>query len=229
MAKKPKISTAGVNMVTLATIANGTVTHLSQAEGLPLFQHVPALIEVNTGDLDPAGNAAVRLTAAGNEMVAAGALNAGGGKPDTKPAVTKFAIMSNVVPPASMRGAGLKHGTRSSQYPFEDLQIGQSFFVPVSADIPDPVKTIGSTVSSANMRYRTETGETVSKTRIKRGSDHKAVKDAAGNPVKETVTVPVYKQDRKFIIRPIKTGVKYGEWTADADGALVARVELSAE
>ena len=48
--------------------------------------------------------------------------------------------------------------------------------------------------------------------------------DDAGNKVKETVTVPVYKQDRKFSIRPVKAGETYGQWQAPADGALIGRV-----
>jgi hypothetical protein len=109
-------------------------------------------------------------------------------------------------------------------YPFDSLEVGQSFFVPVSEKHPDPVKTLGSTVSSANMRYAEETGEHKTVNRAKRGEDRKALLDASGNKIMEQVSIPVYKHTRKFSIRGVEAGKSYGSWIAPATGALIARV-----
>ena len=95
--------------------------------------------------------------------------------------------------------------------------------IPVSDKHKDPVKTLGSTVSSANMRFAEPTGETKQVNRTKRGPGNKAVKDQNGENVRETKTVDVYKPTRKFNIRPVEAGVSYGQWVAPANGALIAR------
>ncbi|HNA21767.1 MAG TPA: hypothetical protein PLN40_10200 [Agitococcus sp.] len=214
MAKKSKNK---VDTGLLAGIASGAVTHISKDDGLPLLEHNPQLIEVNTNMLDDAGNAAVRLTDAGKKMINGN---------DTSPVVSdaKYAVISNAVLPASKRGGG--KGGAPVVYPFDSLEIGQSFFVPVSDKHKDPVKTLGSTVSSANMRYAIDTGETKTVTRTKRGEKNRAVLDENGEKVKETVEVPVYKYTRRFSIRPVEAGKTYGNWVAPANGALIARVEL---
>lgn len=224
MAGKKSVS-VGLNMGLLAGIAAGTVTHISKADGVPLLTHDPALIDVNTEMLDPADNAAVRLTDAGKAMVAEA------GKPAAAPtngaSQSKYAVISNAVLPASKRRGG--GGGAPTVYPFDSMEIGQSFFVPVSEKHKDPVKTLGSTVSSANMRFAVDTGEKKEVERTKRGPKNKAVLDADGNKIREKVMVPVYKHTRKFSIRPVKSGVNYGGWVAPADGALIARVELKSE
>lgn len=186
----------------------------TQAVGEPLVKQ--GLIEVNTADVNEAGEAAARLTAAGLEGI---------GQPTGSAPATpsKYGIITNAVLPESKRGFGRKEG--ESKYPFADLNVGGMFFVP-NADVAkgDALKSLTSAVSNANNKYRTETGQTEQKTRTKRGEGNKAVVDAEGNKVKETVTVPVYKQERKFSIRGVKAGVKYGEWEAPADGALIARI-----
>lgn len=188
----------------------------TQAVGEPLVKL--GLIEVDTSNVDENGAAAARLTQKGIDgmPVAKNAPVAGNPAPS-------FAIIDNAVLPESKRGFGRTAGT--SKYPFANLTNGQSFFV-ANADVEggDALKKLTSTVSNMNNKYRTETGETETKTRTKRGEGNKAVVDNDGNKVKETVTVPVYKQDRKFSIRGVKAGVAYGGWTAPADGALIARV-----
>lgn len=173
------------------------------------------VIEINTNDIVN-DQAAARLTAAGLEGI---------GQPTGSAPATpsKYGIITNAVLPESKRGFGRKEG--ESKYPFADLQVGGMFFVP-NADVAkgDALKSLTSAVSNANNKYRTETGQTEQKTRTKRGEGNKAVVDAEGNKVKETVTVPVYKQERKFSIRGVKAGVAYGEWVAPADGALIARI-----
>lgn len=185
---------------------------VSEAVGKPLLAQ--GLIRVNTADVDANGLAAAVLTdAAKASMPKDAAANAGG--------ASQFTLMSGVVLPESKRGFGRVAGP--SKYPFDTMETGQSFFVPVSADMPNPLKTLGSTVSNATNKYRVATGQMVEKTRTKRGDGNKAVLDAEGNKVKETVSVPVYNYPRKFTIRSVKAGTVYGPWTAPADGVVIAR------
>lgn len=216
MAKKVKNVEVVLNVALLQAIGNGSVSHISQEDGLPLLQHNPPLIEVNTGDIVE-GQAAVRLTQEGMNMIGANAVNS------SHEAISNsgYDIISNAELPAAKRGG---RGGAPVQYPFDKLEAGQSFFVPVSAKHSNPLKTLGSTVSSANMRFSVETGEMKTVERTKRGKKNKAVVDAQGNKVKEMVTVPVRKQTRKFTIRAVKSGVAYGGWTAPNDGALIARI-----
>lgn len=92
---------------------------------------------------------------------------------------------------ALIEGAVLPEGRAprsSSVYPFETMNVGQSFFVPATEDKPNPAKSLASTISSANKRFSKE------------GAD-----------------------GRKFTVKPVKSGVAYGAFTAPADGALVQR------
>lgn len=174
------------------------------------------LIEINPEDIVD-DKAACRLTQKGIE---------GMGNTNTNSAAatgaSQFAVIKNAVLPESKRGFGRKAG--ESKYPFATMEVGDSFFVSNADADGDALKKLTSTVSNMNNKYRTEIpGQTEQKTRTKRGEGNKAVKDEAGNPVKETVTVPVYKQDRKFSIRGVKGGETYGQWVAPADGALIGR------
>lgn len=210
MAKHNKTVTAALTLIQ----QTGRVT---QAVGEPLLKQ--GLIEVDTSDVDENGAAKAVLTQKGID-----------GMPAPKstttaaaPATSSFALIDNVELPESKRGFGRAAG--ASKYPFADMDVGKSFFV-ANAEVEggDALKKLTSTVSNMNNKYRTDTGATESKTRTKRGEGNKAVLDEAGKKVKETVTVPVYKQDRKFTIRPVKASVAYGGWTPTADGAVIKRV-----
>lgn len=187
--------------------------------GEPLVQM--GLIEVNPSDIDDNGAALARLTQKGIDGMGTANKNTNA---NAAPSASKFALIDNAKLPESRRGFGRTAGV--SKYPFAEMNVGQSFFVGNNeVDGGDAVKKLTSTVSNMNNKYRTEVpGQTETKTRTKRGEGNKAVKDENGNPVKETVTVPVYTQDRKFSIRHVNGGEAYGGWTAPADGALIARV-----
>ena len=205
---------AKLNKTVLAAL---TLVHstgrAAQKVGEPLVKM--GLIEVNTADVDADGAAAARLTQEGLDSM-----------PVAKSSVTApaggFALIDGVVLPESKRGFGRVAG--ASKYPFATMDVGKTFYVANSeVEGGDAVKKLTSTVSNMNNKYRTETGATETKTRTKRGEGNKAVVDEAGNKVKETVTVPVYKSDRKFTIRPAKAGEVYGAWTCPADGAIIQR------
>lgn len=233
MGKKPKKSAeGGFDKQLLAKIVeitqSGNHIMLTQEEAIPLQSHNPPLIELNF-DIREGDKAAARATAEGIAMVGKSEVQVIG-KSDvgmiSAAALTggsAFSIMKGVELPASRRGQGLRGG-RTNKYPFDQMEIGDSFFVPVSEDMPEPLKTLGSTVSSANMRYAEETGETKQVTRAKRGKDRKAVFEN-GQKVTETVEIPVYNFTRKYEIRGVKNGVAYGNWTAPSDGVLIARTK----
>lgn len=109
---------------------------------------------------------------------------------NTTPA-PNFAIETGVaVPPISRSGAA------ASIYPFDLLEVGQSFFVPATDDMPNPGKSLASTVSSASKRYATQIG-TKPVTRKNRETG-----------VEETVELPVYHYDRKFMVRTVDGGAR---------------------
>jgi hypothetical protein len=216
-----------VNRAMLAQIASGFIKYVNKDEALSAgLNHNPPLVEVNTGAPNPedASRVMVRITEAGAAYLTQAANPVNEPVKEVERTVSNFALMTGVVLPPSKRGTGLRGGAGApKKYPFDEMEIGHTFFVPVSTTHPDPVKTLGSTVSSANMRFAEETGETKTVERSKRGKGNKLELDANGNKIVETKTVPVYKFTRKFEIRGVEKGKTYGNWTADSDGALIAR------
>jgi hypothetical protein len=183
---------------------------------MPLLQHNPPLIDVDTTQIVD-GKALVRLTEAGKSFLMP--------NPNTEVAAKPtYEVISNATLPESKRG-NRKGAGAPAVYPFDSLEVGGTFFVPVSDKHPNPVKTLGSTVSSANMRFAVKTGEMKTVERTMRGPGNKAVKNGNGEKVKETVEVPVYKFQRKFAIRSVEKGQTYGSWTAPENGALIGRIQ----
>lgn len=219
------MASKSVNVKLLAAIATGAVTRIGQADALPLLSpgSDPALIVVDTSNIED-NKALVALSDAGKALVAEMANKAQAA--NTAPATatqSSFAIISGAQLPASKRRGG--GAGAPTKYPFDQLGLGDSFFVPNSAAKEgNAVKHISSSVSTMNIKYSEETGETKQVERTKRGPKNKAVLDASGAKVKETVTVKVRKPVRKFSVRPVEAGKTYGTYTAPADGALVARV-----
>lgn len=119
---------------------------------------------------------------------------------NTVAAPAAFAVESGVPIPTIKR-----QGAATSIYPFDALEVGQSFFVPATDEMPNPGKSLASTVSSASKRYATEKGtRTINRKNKETGE-------------MEPVEVPAYKYDRKFMVRTIEeNGVK---------GARVWRIE----
>jgi hypothetical protein len=113
-----------------------------------------------------------------------------------------FTIDNGIVPPAAKRT-----GVKEEIYPFSQLQVGQSFFVPATKKQPAPAKAFASTVSSATRRFSIPHPE--GKTRVNR----------------KGVSVPVMVSQREFTIRAVKSGQKYDNgFTEKADGARVFRI-----
>lgn len=108
-----------------------------------------------------------------------------------------FEIEKDVaIPPITGRG----RTSQASKYPFDDLQVGESFFVANTAEMPDAAKSMNSTTSTANRRYsEVIEGEFATK--------------------KNGEQVPARRQIRKFICREFLHPTK-------GPGARIWRVEV---
>lgn len=162
------------------------------------------MVEINTGMVDAAGNIATRPTAQGIAAINANTAPAGTAGSPAAPsqpvAKPSFEIQQAALPAVSGRGRGA--GTET--YPFDKLEVGYSFFVPNSADKPNPAKSLASTVSSATKRYaEVVPGEFV---KNKKGAD-----------------VPKTKETRKFVVRSRTAAQEQAEGFAPQDGARVYR------
>lgn len=103
-------------------------------------------VETNPGATNDAGEIAVRATAAGVELAGTPVAPAAAAPKST------FAIDDGFELPAGATR------TKAATYPFELLAVGQSFFVGNTEAKPNAAKSLASTISSANKRYKTEDG-----------------------------------------------------------------------
>lgn len=202
----------------VANDAAGTASYLSAAEGKALVE--AGLIEANTSVVDPtdATKVLVRATQAGRDSLAAG--NGSNGA-----VASTITILKGVVLPEAKKRGNTSGSGAPSKYPFATMEVGDTFF---SADSEhkkgDALKGLGSTVSMHNDKYAEPTGQMKTVTRAVRDPDTKKAQIGSdGKKVTETVQLPVKKYNRKFTIRAVVAGEKYGEWTAPANGALVGR------
>lgn len=134
------------------------------------------LVEVNEAITNEAGEVATRATQKGIEYVMENTEKAPE-MPATVAAKPTFVIESGIPVPAARRT-----GRGGSSYPFDALEVGQSFFIAASEKHPEPAKSLASTVSGATARY-----DIVSET--------ETVTTRKGN------VVPVRTHTRKFVIK----------------------------
>lgn len=208
---------SGINIQKLQELISATASnghgYVSATDGKPMMEHVPPLIEVNRDQQDGNGNAAARVTPAAQAYLDAHKGNA----------AARGQIVTGFVAPPAKRRVSPNAGA-PSKYPFDQLDVGGSFFVGnFEVDKGDAFKTLSATVSSANRRYSEPTGETETVMRAKRGDDRKAILDAEGKKVMEQVTIEKRKALKHFKIVAVEGGVKYGEWTAPENGAIIIR------
>ena len=181
---KSKKSTAAASVaavIGLAEIvaagANGLYT-TPEVHG-PLVEQ--GFVELNPAGPNEAGETLTRATQKGIDSMNT-ATNTGTAAPASAPSA--FAIEDGIaMPTASGRGRG------GNTYPFDALNVGQSFFVPNSEDKPNAAKSLASTVSSATARY-TEVVEGQFKANRK-GEQ-----------------VPVTRETRKFVVRSVEGGAR---------------------
>ena len=200
-AKSPTKAQLSAKLVEIVNATNaGNVVYTSATEHGPLV--ADGLVEINAGMTDANGNVATRATPKGIESMNSTANTAAPAAETAAPAAKPtFALEAAALPAISGRGrAGVE------TYPFADMQVGQSFFVPASADKPNPAKSLASTVSSATKRYaEVVPGQTK--------------KNKAGEDV------PVLKETRKFVVRSRTAAAEAAEgFQHGNDGARVYRV-----
>lgn len=194
--KLTKLQSEAVGMmpeIVAASIAESGYVFKSAFDVAYLIEN--GLVEQNEGIVNEAGEFATRATEAG-----IAALNA---TIQTAPAETKveepkperkvkmsFEIETGIEIPKTTRG-----GARTSTYPFDSLEVGQSFFIGASEKHPEPEKSLASTISGATKRYDVLVpGET---------------KEVRNPKTQEVKTVPKTAHTRVFILRAgEKDGVK---------------------
>ena len=195
----------------LVEIVNAT--NAGQVLYTPTDVHGPlvadGLVEVNAGMTNENG-IATRATAKGIETVNT-ASNQGQSAPAAEQAAKPtFQLEKATLPPISGRG---RAGTEL--YPFEAMQVGDSFFVPNGEGKENAAKSLASTVSSATKRYA-EVIPGEFKTVTVKG------KDGAPDSTKQ---VPALRETRKFVVRSRTAAAEAAEgFTHGKDGARAYRV-----
>jgi len=141
------------------------------------------MVEINPAVINEAGEIATRATQKGiDEMTQT--TETGTAAASAKVAAS-FTIEDNVpMPTGNSRGRG------GNVYPFEALEVGQSFFVPNSEDKPNAAKSLASTVSSATARFAVPSEDGATKTN------------------KKGETIPVMVETRKFVVRSVEGGAR---------------------
>lgn len=155
MAKKEK---APASVITVNTALLAAIGAASAAA--PGYMNVPQTDAASLGNLvevnpDPQfanaeGHPAVRISALGTSYLAQNAAPVA--KATAAPvAAQTFKVLQFALPEAKRVGGS--GGARPEVYPFSKLEVGDSFFVPATAEKPNPAKSFGSTVASATNRY----------------------------------------------------------------------------
>ena len=90
------------------------------------------------------------------------------------------------------------------KYPFSKLELGGSFFIPATEDVPEPSKKYASAVAAAVKRFHVETGGTKAN--------------------RKGEAVPATEATRKFVIRAVTAGQTYSNgFVEPTTGARVFR------
>lgn len=185
----------------LLTIKSGTdgVAYIDPDKGKELA--TAGLVELNASMVDDFGGIAARLTPSGLWAVENDGQPAKLDEPIAKPkkaakvaAEPKETDMATAptdtfeITKGGFEAPARKQIERNNKYPFDSLEVGDSFLVPAKT-----VEKFASTVTAANRKYSEETGETENYTR--KG---------------ETKTRPVRKSLRKFAYKAEGDGVRVG-------------------
>lgn len=205
----PAYDTALLAAIVSATQANSFV-YTSVAQHSPLI--AAGFVEVNDQMKDANGQLATRATAAGIAAAGKGpgavVGSAAASSAATKPVASTFTLEAGVAVPTIKRG-GFSKG-RTAVYPFEQMEVGQSFFVPATPERDDPAMALASTVSSATKRYSVPvtnpdgSAKMIEEMRGQRGPDGKVMKDGQGKMIKVPVQIQEMCEVRKFVIRSVK-------------------------
>lgn len=223
-ARQP-VTLTGVALLAAIAAADGGFLMLTQAEGQDIVNSGFAVVDTSIVEGD---TAAVRLTEAGTAELAkqpgngtaTETANASAGASDK----ASYDIDDGVPMPTGTVRRGREGG-----YPFDKLEIGQSFHVAKTADNEDPATRLASSVSGARVKYSEVIPgefETVKVKTYKKGPDGKGyAKDADGKRIVESETEeqrPKTKLLRDFVCKSVDASDPKGE------GARVWRVALTA-
>lgn len=174
--KKAAVAAIAIGLADIVKAgANGLYT--SPEVHTPLVE--AGMVEINPAMTNEAGHIATRATQKGIESMTSQDESQ---KQQVAPAVkTSFEIQDDVPMPAiSGRGRG------GNTYPFDQLEAGQSFFVPNTEAKPNAAKSLASTVSSATARYAVP------------------AEDGATKLNRKGEEVPVMIETRKFVVRSVE-------------------------
>lgn len=101
-------------------------------------------------------------------------------------------------------------GTRQAKYPFDMLEVGQSFHVPATEDMPKPAVTLAGAVTNANEKWSHDDPNGATETKkvsvFAKDENGKRIRLEDGGFEKigeEVVTVPVRVDERRFVIRSV--------------------------
>ena len=217
MAKITKLMIAAC--VAIANAPNGFLL-MTEAEGADIVN--AGLATVDAGNIQ-GDKAPVVLTEAGKKLAAENQTAPVETAPVAAVAVNAkssgFEIDDGVEMPTDSKRRG-----RETGYPFDKLEIGQSFHVPTTSDNTDPASRLASSVSGARLRFSEPTGatETVEvKTYVRHESGKGFAKDADGKRIVESTKTeerPVLRMTRDFAVKAVGPNDPKGE------GARVWRV-----
>jgi hypothetical protein len=175
---------ASMNLLGALFNAGQAPCYMSAEEGSELAAKGMISVDANLVNPIEPNKFLVRITEAGTAALMAPQAQSGFGVPSSVPTVaakSTFTIDDNIPIPAIVRAGNpgnLK--PRTSQYPFELLQVNQSFHVPATAEDKEPHKKMASNVSAANKRSEIEAvPQEMVTTKHKR-----KVVDAQGKPIK---------------------------------------------
>jgi len=189
--QREPITARGADLLAMISAAGDDGLMLTQEEGLDLVNSGYAVVDTSvSGD---GGTAKITLTEAGKAALASSGNSA-----------TSYEIEDNIPIPTSTARRG-----RTGGYPFENLNINQSFHVAVKdgEEPADVAARLQSSVSGARARYAEATGEqeTVSQKTYKKGEDGQFLK-VDGKRVVDTevsVTRPKMKVVRDFTVKAV--------------------------
>jgi len=155
------------------------------------------LVEINPAMMNEAGEIATRATQAGIESLDSGAIVADNATSEaTSPTAAtgetqKVKTMFQIKKRSEVNVIKSARGRQGAQYPFDELEPGDCFFVANSEDKPNAAKALASTVSSATARYAV------------------ASEDGATKTNKKGEVVPVMVKTRVFVVeRGIEDGIE---------------------
>lgn len=205
-----------------ATQAGGFL-YVSEADASPLV--TAGFVETNAQLKNEAGDIAARSTEAGAAASAAAAQpvantnptqltdsntndDDGNGDDDDD----GFEIEDNIPISSVKRG-----GNSGTTYPFDKLQVGQSFHVKATTDRPNPAKSLASTVSSATARYAVEVKDDNGNVVTEVIKVKEPVKDAAGNEIKGEDGKTIMHEVSRTVAKMLNTRVFSVRTVGDSD------------